>query len=173
MANGAEKSQADCETICKMLLELLDLVTKKCLSVKQLKYLAKVKENSGLLFYQLVDKLSMELHVPKSTVRWNLRKLRDSGMIVAGNRDAKGVSVKLTEKGEIALQIMERKYEFLSKNNCPKALFESMQHLQSHGGLMTKQKESNKDNELKTKDSMESEEKFKLSFWYETRPEGP
>lgn len=133
-----------------------------------------MKENNGLLFYQLVNKLFVELHIPKSTVRWNLSKLRDSGLITAGNKDAKGIPIQLTEKGMLALQIMEGKYEFLSKNNCPKALFKTKQHLQSHGGLMTlKQKGSAKDNELKTRDFMESEEKFELSFWYETRPEGP
>jgi len=106
---------------------------RKSLSVKQLKYLVKVKENSGLLFYQLVDKLSVELHVPKSTVRWNLGRLRDSGMIIAGNKDAKGVPVKLTEKGEIALRIMEGEYEFLGKSYCPKALFKAMHKLHIHG----------------------------------------
>ena len=38
---------------------------------------------------------------------------------------------------------------------------------------MTKQKRSIKDDGSKTGDSVESEEKFELSFWYETRPEGP
>lgn len=38
---------------------------------------------------------------------------------------------------------------------------------------MPKQKRFNKDNELKIKDFKEIEEKFELSFWYETRPEGP
>jgi Mn-dependent DtxR family transcriptional regulator len=106
---------------------------RKSLNVKQLKYLEKVRENSGLLFYQLVGKLSVELQVPKSTVRWNLGRLRDSGMIIAGDRDAKGVPVKLTEKGEIALRIMEREYEFLGKSCCPKALFKAMHKLHIHG----------------------------------------
>lgn len=133
-----------------------------------------MKENNGLLFYQLVNKLSVELHVPKSTVRWNLSKLRDSGLVTAGNKDVKGIPVQLTEKGRVTLQIMEGKHEFLSKNNCSKTLFKTKQHLQPHGGLMTpKQKGSAKDNELKTRDFMESEEKFELSFWYETKPEGP
>lgn len=91
-----------------------------------MKYLAKVEENHGLLFYQLVNKLSVELHVPKSTVRWNLSRLRDSGMIIAGNKGAKGVPVRLTEKGEMALLIMKRESsELLDKNFCPKTLFET------------------------------------------------
>jgi len=158
--------------ICSVLLELLDLMVKKRLGVRQLKYLPKIRENSGLLFYQLVNKLSVELNVPRSTVRWNLSKLRDSGMITAGNKDAKGIPVKLTEKGELALQVMEGKYEFLSKNNCSKALSETKWQFQSHGELMAKQRGSIKDEQLK-KEKLESEEKFELSFWYETRPEGP
>jgi len=101
--------------------------------MKQLKYLVKVKENNGLLFYQLVNKLSVELQVPKSTVRWNLSRLRDSGMVIAGNKDAKGVPIKLTEKGEIALQILKGEYEFLGKNYCSKALFKAMHHFHIHG----------------------------------------
>jgi len=38
---------------------------------------------------------------------------------------------------------------------------------------MTRQKRSIKDNDSKIKDFMESEERFELSLWYETRPEGP
>ncbi|MEM1539801.1 MAG: hypothetical protein QXJ07_00230 [Candidatus Bathyarchaeia archaeon] len=127
IANSAGKPQKNCETICRTLLELLDLIVKKRLSVKQLKYLAKVKENHDLLFYQLVNKLSVEMHVPKSTVKWNLSRLRDSGIIVAGNKRAKGVPVRLTEKGEMALLIIEKGCsEFLlDKNFCPKNLFET------------------------------------------------
>jgi len=116
-----DKESADCienqvnPQICSVLLELLDLIVKKRLGVRQLKYLPKIRENSGLLFYQLVNKLSVELNVPKSTVRWNLSKLRDSGMITAGNKDAKGIPVKLTEKGEIALQVMEGKIRVLEQ----------------------------------------------------------
>ncbi len=36
-----------------------------------------------------------------------------------------------------------------------------------------KQKISAKGNDLKTEDLKKSEEKFELSFWLETRPEGP
>jgi|YelNatPaOPRAMG01_1025707.scaffolds.fasta_scaffold02909_3 DNA-binding MarR family transcriptional regulator len=138
--------QASCETICKSLMELVNLLAKRCLSMKQLEYLAKVKENSGLLFYQLVNKLSGELHVPKSTVRWNISKLRDYGMIIAGNKNSKGIPVELTEKGKIALLVIKEN-GLLGKSNCPKALFETKQQLQTHGGLMTEQKRSTKDDD--------------------------
>jgi len=148
IAKSNDGRQASCETICKSLIELVDLMAKRRLSMKQLEYLAKVKENSGLLFYQLVNKLSGELHVPKSTVRWNISKLRDYGMIIAGNRDSKGIPVELTEKGKIALLVLEKDVlELLGNYSCPKALFEAKQQLQTHGGLMTKQNRSTKDND--------------------------
>lgn len=126
--------------LCKALLELTDALINKRLGVRQLRYLPKVNENSGMLYYQLVDKISIEQRVPKSTVRWNLEKLRDSGMIIAGSKEAKGIPVRLTEKGMISLLIMERKYEFLGKISCSKSLFETGQHLQLHGAVDGKAK---------------------------------
>ncbi|MEM3899171.1 MAG: hypothetical protein QXD34_05125, partial [Candidatus Bathyarchaeia archaeon] len=82
-------------------------------------------ENHGLLYYQLVNKLSIEQGVPRSTIRWNLNKLRDAGMIITGNKNAKGVPVSLTEKGKILLLLTEGKHEFLGKFYCPKTLFKT------------------------------------------------
>ena len=101
----------------------MDAFTKKRISGKQLKYLSKIEENSGLLYYQLVDKLSVEQQIPKSTVRWNLKKLRDAGMIIAGDKNSKGVPVKLTEKGRITLLAIKARQKNLSKNFCSKSLF--------------------------------------------------
>jgi len=148
IAKSSNGRQTSCETICKSLIELVDLLAKRRLGMKQLEYLAKVKENSGLLFYQLVNKLSGELHVPKSTVRWNISKLRDYGMIIAGNKNFKGVPVELTEKGKIALLLTkENRLGPLGNYSCPKALFETKQQLQTHGGLMIKQKRSTRSND--------------------------
>lgn len=49
----------------------------------------------------LIDRLSEDLNIPKSTVRWNLRRLREAGLIRAGDRDNKGVPVGLTEPGRL------------------------------------------------------------------------
>lgn len=49
----------------------------------------------------LIDRLSEDLGIPKSTVRWNLRGLREAGLIVAGDRENKGVPVGLTEMGRL------------------------------------------------------------------------
>ena len=55
--------------------------------------------NGNLTLTSLIDRLSSELKMSRSTVRWNLIGLRDAGLIKAGSRDNKGVPVKLTEAG--------------------------------------------------------------------------
>jgi DNA-binding MarR family transcriptional regulator len=49
----------------------------------------------------LIQRLSEELGIPESTVRWNLKGLRDADLIKAGTKDNKGVPVSLTEMGRI------------------------------------------------------------------------
>ncbi len=51
------------------------------------------------VYTSLIDVLSEELEIPKSTVRWNLRGLREAGIIRAGDKDNKGIPVRLTERG--------------------------------------------------------------------------
>ncbi|MCX6649382.1 MAG: helix-turn-helix domain-containing protein [Candidatus Bathyarchaeota archaeon] len=53
------------------------------------------------LYTTLIDRVSEELSIPRSTVRWNLKGLRDAGLIAAGDRDNKGVPVRLTETGRV------------------------------------------------------------------------
>ncbi len=45
--------------------------------------------------------LSLKLRLPESTVKWNLRELRNMGLIIAGDVNNKGTSVRLTEVGQI------------------------------------------------------------------------
>ncbi|UCH56596.1 MAG: hypothetical protein JSV18_04330 [Candidatus Bathyarchaeota archaeon] len=51
------------------------------------------------IYTVLIDRLSMDMGVPKSTTRWNLRGLREAGLIKAGDKDNKGIPVRLTERG--------------------------------------------------------------------------
>ena len=51
------------------------------------------------VYTTLIDLYSEELGIPRSTVRWNLRGLREAGLIVAGDRENKGIPVALTEMG--------------------------------------------------------------------------
>jgi DNA-binding MarR family transcriptional regulator len=49
----------------------------------------------------LIQQLSDELAIPESTVRWNLKGLREAELIRAGTKDNKGVPVSLTAMGRI------------------------------------------------------------------------
>ncbi|MBN2335142.1 hypothetical protein JXL21_06240 [Candidatus Bathyarchaeota archaeon] len=49
----------------------------------------------------LINRLSDELGIPESTVRWNLKGLREADLINAGTKDNKGVPVSLTVMGRI------------------------------------------------------------------------
>lgn len=84
--------------------EALEALVKNRLNRHQLQLLSKLVENEGLLYYRLVQKLSCDLHEPPSTIRWNIRKLRDAGLIVAGTRNNKGVPVKTTLAGRLVLR---------------------------------------------------------------------
>jgi DNA-binding MarR family transcriptional regulator len=53
------------------------------------------------VYTNLIKQLSAELEIPESTVRWNLRGLREAELINAGNKDNKGVPVSLTMMGKI------------------------------------------------------------------------
>ena len=54
-----------------------------------------------MVYTTLIESLSEDLKIPRSTVRWNLRGLREAGFIRAGDRENKGIPVNLTEMGRI------------------------------------------------------------------------
>lgn len=64
-----------------------------------------IKNKEGLLYYQLIEILSKEFSIPMSTIKWNLNKLREFGIIIAGNKNNKGVPVKIILKGKVLLKI--------------------------------------------------------------------
>ncbi|MEM3464095.1 MAG: hypothetical protein QXL91_04445 [Candidatus Bathyarchaeia archaeon] len=158
-------------------MEVLEALAKKRITMKQLNLLSKIEENEGLLYYQLVDKVSQEQKLPKSTVRWNLAKLREAGLIVAGDKQNKGLPVELTEKGRIALSaVSKRKEEFVGNFFCPKPLSDVKSPVYNGSGTQTKNKRGEKSALKNTRNKAEEDhakEKLELSFWYETRPEGP
>ncbi len=53
------------------------------------------------VYTALIQRLSEELGIPESTVRWNLKGLREAELINAGTKNNKGVPVSLTEMGRI------------------------------------------------------------------------
>jgi DNA-binding transcriptional ArsR family regulator len=80
----------------------LEAISTRRLTEKQRMMLRIVADVQGeTLYTTLIDKVSEELDIPKSTVRWNLKGLRDAGLIAAGNRENKGIPVRLTETGRI------------------------------------------------------------------------
>jgi len=80
----------------------LEAASTRRLTEKQRMMLRIVAEFQGEIIYTtLIERVSAELDIPKSTVRWNLKGLRDAGLIAAGDRDNKGVPVRLTETGRV------------------------------------------------------------------------
>jgi hypothetical protein len=47
----------------------------------------------------LAEFLSTELNLPHSTIKWNLRTLRDMDLLTAGDANEKGINAKLTLAG--------------------------------------------------------------------------
>jgi len=56
------------------------------------------------VYTTLIERISEDLSIPKSTVRWNLRGLREAGLIRAGDRDNKGIPARLTDMGRIVAE---------------------------------------------------------------------
>ncbi|MCX6822191.1 MAG: hypothetical protein NTW30_05445 [Candidatus Aenigmarchaeota archaeon] len=54
----------------------------------------------------LVENLSISHDIPPSTLRWNLKKLIELNLIVAGNSKNKGIPVKLTDSGKFVCKIL-------------------------------------------------------------------
>jgi DNA-binding MarR family transcriptional regulator len=59
------------------------------------------------VYTNLIKQLSEELVIPESTVRWNLRGLREAELINAGTKENKGVPVSLTMMGRIMSSYVE------------------------------------------------------------------
>ncbi|MGD0803965.1 MAG: hypothetical protein ABSA11_07830 [Candidatus Bathyarchaeia archaeon] len=84
----------------------LEVASTRSLTEKQrmmLRIVSEVQEET--LYTTLIERVSVELNIPKSTIRWNLKGLRDAGLIAAGDRDNKGVPVRLTESGRIMVGV--------------------------------------------------------------------
>ena len=60
-----------------------------------------------LVYTSLIETVSEALDVPRSTVRWNLKGLREAGLILAGDRNTKGITVRVTELGSLVAKIVE------------------------------------------------------------------
>lgn len=83
-------------------------VTSRRLTEKQRRLLRWLAESyrEEAVYTALIEMISEEMGMPKSTVRWNMRKLREAELIRAGDRLNKGVPVRLTEKGRMLAEFV-------------------------------------------------------------------
>ncbi len=56
----------------------------------------------------LVEKISKELKIPFSTVKWNINILRKSGLIDGGRKESKGLPARLTLGGKILAEYFRK-----------------------------------------------------------------
>lgn len=90
-----------------VLEKILLKTSNKQLTDKQKIILKLISKKEGEEVYTtLIDSLSEYLDIPKSTIRWNLKGLRDSGLICAGDRENKGIPVTLTDLGRIMTDVV-------------------------------------------------------------------
>ena len=67
--------------------------------------LREVDSNEGKkTLTSLTRELSKKYNIPESTIKWNLRKLRDLGLIIAGNAETKGTPIRLTDAGRLVIE---------------------------------------------------------------------
>lgn len=101
---------------------------KNLLTKRQRSLLLAVAEKNGEdnTFSRLIRKLSAEFNIPLSTVRWNLKLLKKVGLIIAGDKNNKGISVRLTVLGAIAYESLKTEkigQKMLPKNDKKQSLY--------------------------------------------------
>jgi DNA-binding transcriptional ArsR family regulator len=103
------KSIEEASIKIQSLEELVKTLLNNRLTKKQLKLLSGIMDKEGLLYYQLIEILSREFSMPMSTVKWNLSRLRELKIIIAGDKNNKGIPVRITLKGKMLLKIFNEK----------------------------------------------------------------
>jgi DNA-binding MarR family transcriptional regulator len=87
----------------------LESTSARGLTEKQRLMLQIIADVEGEAIYTvLIDRLSDDLRVPRSTVRWNMKGLREAGLINAGDRETKGIPVSLTDTGRMMAGVISR-----------------------------------------------------------------
>jgi len=64
-----------------------------------LMYISNLEDTT--VFTRLAEEISEKFEMPKSTARWNLKRLKKAGLITAGNKENKGIPVSLTYIGKM------------------------------------------------------------------------
>jgi DNA-binding transcriptional ArsR family regulator len=101
--NYLEKSIYNQYTEINKIEELFLFISTIKLTKKKKEILRWLVENyhQKTVYTTLIQKISEELEIPKSTVRWNLKGLREADLIRAGDKNNKGIPVSLTHIGRI------------------------------------------------------------------------
>jgi len=68
------------------------------------------REGRGLTLTGLARALSAELDIPLSTVKWNLSRLRDLGLIVGGDGRARRKPFRLSPAGRALAKALSRSH---------------------------------------------------------------
>ena len=114
-SHEADKTLWEAETILRELEEKFSELERSVsalaslsLTEKQQRILRWLKENNEeeIVYTRMVNAISREFNMPESTARWNLRILREAALLEAGDQANKGIPVKLTEAGRIALEMI-------------------------------------------------------------------
>lgn len=102
----------------QMLENVLEITNSIRFTEKQRRFLIWLSEeyDEAEVYTKLIDRISKKLDIPKSTVRWNLRGLREAGLIEAGDKDNKGIPVRFTKKGKIMVQYFSEYLELVRKH---------------------------------------------------------
>lgn len=85
-----------------LLREGIEKLASIALTKKQkevLMYISNLEDKT--VFTRLAEEISEKFEMPKSTARWNLKRLKKAGLITAGNKENKGVPVSLTYIGKM------------------------------------------------------------------------
>lgn len=85
-----------------LLREGIEKLASIALTKKQkeiLMYISNLEDTT--VFTRLAEEIAEKFEMPKSTARWNLKRLKKAGLITAGNKENKGVPVLLTYIGKM------------------------------------------------------------------------
>ena len=66
-----------------------------------------VKISGSTTFTSAVDRVSRSLALPYSTVKWNMMKLRSSGLIISGTKERQSLPIVVTASGRVAAGMLE------------------------------------------------------------------
>jgi len=80
------------------------LTSKQKLLLKKARTLLSLRQ---MTLTSLAEYLSSELNLAHSTVKWNLRTLRDMSLLTAGDANEKGINAKLTLAGELLAESID------------------------------------------------------------------